>query len=198
MRFQELPLHKNPLHELRRASSVVPWIFLLGWKVLAVPATSAAPERTFSSAGVIMTKKWTRLSSDHLGKWGSGRPSRRLAWRSVYMTPTRAHTHTHAYIKTPLGRIPCFFVVTNNKYQKRNPFHFRDSLSLFYKYMNNSIWSSLYHYTPIPTRCMSGFLSFCPLNCILSFREAIHLFRVYKRHVRWEGTSQKHKYTCNF
>ena len=27
---------------------------------------------------------------------------------------------------------------------------------------------------------------------------AIHLFRVHRRHVRWEGTSQKHKYTCNF
>jgi len=26
---------------------------------------------------------------------------------------------------------------------------------------------------------------------------AIHLFRVYKRHVRWEGTSQRHKRTCD-
>ena len=32
MRLQELPSHKNPLHELRRASSVVPWIALLGKK----------------------------------------------------------------------------------------------------------------------------------------------------------------------
>jgi len=38
MRLQELPSHKNPLTELRRASSVVPWIALLGRKVLAVPA----------------------------------------------------------------------------------------------------------------------------------------------------------------
>jgi len=53
MRLQELQSHKNPLHELRRASSVVPWIALLGRKVLASPATSAAPERTFSSAGNI-------------------------------------------------------------------------------------------------------------------------------------------------
>ena len=68
MRLQELPSHKNPLHELRRASSVVPWIALLGRKVLAVPATSGAPERTFSSAGNIMTKKRARLSCDHLGK----------------------------------------------------------------------------------------------------------------------------------
>jgi len=26
---------------------------------------------------------------------------------------------------------------------------------------------------------------------------AIHLLRVYKRHVRWEGTSQRHKSTCD-
>jgi len=25
----------------------------------------------------------------------------------------------------------------------------------------------------------------------------IHLFRVYKRHIRWEGTSQRHKSTCD-
>jgi len=66
MRLQELPSHKNPLNEFRRASSVVPWIALLGRKVLAVPATSAAPERIFSSAGNIMTKKRARLSCDHL------------------------------------------------------------------------------------------------------------------------------------
>jgi len=33
------------------------------------------------------------------------------------------------------------------------------------------------------------------LTC--SFK-AIHLVRVYKRHVRRDGTSQRHKYTCNF
>ena len=62
MRLQELPSHKNPLTELRRASSVVPWIAVLGRKVLA----SAAPGRMFSSAGNIMTKKRARLSCDHL------------------------------------------------------------------------------------------------------------------------------------
>jgi len=41
-------------------------IALLGRKVLAVPATSAAPERMFSLAGNIMTKKRARLSCDHL------------------------------------------------------------------------------------------------------------------------------------
>ena len=32
------------------------------------------------------------------------------------------HKHTHAYTKNPLGRIPCFFVETNNKYQKETDF----------------------------------------------------------------------------
>ena len=66
MRLQELPSHKNPLTELRGASLVVPWIALLDRKVLAVPATSAAPERMFSAPGNIMTKKRARLSCDHL------------------------------------------------------------------------------------------------------------------------------------
>jgi len=66
MRLQELLSHWNPLTELRCASSVVPWIVLLGRKVLAVPVTSAAPERMSSSAGNIMTKKQARLSCDHL------------------------------------------------------------------------------------------------------------------------------------
>ena len=53
MRLQELLSHKNPLTELRRASSVVPWIALLGRKVLAVPATSAAPECMFFSLVIL-------------------------------------------------------------------------------------------------------------------------------------------------
>jgi len=65
-------------------------------------------------------------------KWGSGRSSRRLAWRSGYMSPTRVRTHTHTQTqilvhKKPLGHIPCFFVVTNNKYQKRKCVHVPDS-----------------------------------------------------------------------
>ena len=43
----------------------------LGWeslarRVLAIPATSAAPERLFSSSGNTMTKKRTRLTCDNL------------------------------------------------------------------------------------------------------------------------------------
>jgi len=66
MRLQALLSQKNPLTELRRASSVVLWIALLGGKVCAVPATSAVPERIFSATGNVMTKKRTRLTCDHL------------------------------------------------------------------------------------------------------------------------------------
>ena len=66
MRLQAMLSHKNPLTELRRASSVVPCIALLRRKVLAVPATFADPEHMFSSASNIMTKKRVRLSCDHL------------------------------------------------------------------------------------------------------------------------------------
>jgi len=66
MRLEPLPSHKNPLDESRRAYSVVPWICLLVSKVLAVLATSAAPERMFSSTGYIMTKKRANLNCDHL------------------------------------------------------------------------------------------------------------------------------------
>ena len=59
---------QEPLTELRRASSVVPWIAFLERKVFAVPATRAVPERMFCAAGNIMTKKLvrTRLTCNHL------------------------------------------------------------------------------------------------------------------------------------
>ena len=65
-RTTPLPPHKSPLSEMLRASSVVPWLALLARKVLAVPATSAAPERMFSAAGHIMNKKRANLSADHM------------------------------------------------------------------------------------------------------------------------------------
>jgi len=84
-------------------------------------------------------------------KWGSGWPSRRLTRHSCYTLPTnaRAHTHKHtnSYTKNPLGRIPCFFIVTNNKYQKRRRIHVPgspDSFFLLYKYMYTSKWLSWY------------------------------------------------------
>jgi len=66
MCLQALQSHKNPLTELRRASSVVPWIALLGRKVFAVLVTSAVPERMFPVAGNIVTKKRARLTCDLL------------------------------------------------------------------------------------------------------------------------------------
>jgi len=66
MRLEPFPSHKNPLDELRRASSMVPWICLLVRKVLTVPPTSDTPERMFSSTGNIMTRKRTNLTCDHL------------------------------------------------------------------------------------------------------------------------------------
>ena len=37
---------------------------VLARRVLAIPATSAAPERLFSTAGSVMTKKRSRLKCD--------------------------------------------------------------------------------------------------------------------------------------
>jgi len=135
MRLQALLSPKDPLTELKCTFSVVPWITLLGRKVLAVLATSAVPERMFSAAGNIMTKKQPRFTCDHLEEpmylhevWLKVREwmaikKTRLVY-CLHVTHTRAHTHkhTHSYTKNPLDRIPCFFVVTNNKYQKEIAF----------------------------------------------------------------------------
>ena len=42
------------------------WLGSLTRRVLAIPATSAAPERVFSLSGNTMTKKRTRQTCDHL------------------------------------------------------------------------------------------------------------------------------------
>ena len=97
--------HTRTLNELRCASSVVPWIALLGRKVLAVPTASSVPERMFSSDGNIMTKKRVRLSCDHIEErmylhevWPKVRE-----WTVIkksrlgrgYMSPTHTNIHTH-------------------------------------------------------------------------------------------------------
>ena len=41
-----------------------PW--LVSRRVLAIPATAAAPERLFSTAGNVMTKKCSRLTCDNM------------------------------------------------------------------------------------------------------------------------------------
>jgi len=127
----------DPLTELRCTSSVVPWTVLLGRKVFVVHATSAVPERMFSAAGNIMTKKQVRLTCNHLEElmylhevwlklreWTAIKKACLMYW--LHIAHTRAHTHkyTHSYTKNPLGHIPCFLVVTNNKFPKRNRFHF--------------------------------------------------------------------------
>jgi len=48
-----IPLLKtsNPLKEWRRDVNIFPWLSLLARRVLAIPATSAAPQRLFSYLG---------------------------------------------------------------------------------------------------------------------------------------------------
>ena len=52
------PKDKNLLDEWRRgAVHLFPWLGVLARFVLAIPATSAAPENLFATAGNVMTKK---------------------------------------------------------------------------------------------------------------------------------------------
>ena len=43
-----------------------PWLGVLARRVLAIPATSAAPERLFSTVGNVMTKKRSRLTCHNM------------------------------------------------------------------------------------------------------------------------------------
>jgi len=61
-----LPQTSNPLKEWCHGVKIFPWLSLLARRVLAIPATSAAPERLFPTSGNTMTKKWCILSCDHL------------------------------------------------------------------------------------------------------------------------------------
>jgi len=64
-----VPFHKdkNPLDEWRRgAVHLFPWFGVLARRVLAIPATSAAPERLFSMADNVMTKKRSRLTCNNM------------------------------------------------------------------------------------------------------------------------------------
>ena len=61
------PKDKNPLDEWRRgAVHLSPWLGVLARRVLAIPATSASPERLFSTVGNVMTKKRSRLTCDNM------------------------------------------------------------------------------------------------------------------------------------
>ena len=91
MRLQALPSHKNPLTEMRRASSVVPWITLLERKVFAVLATSAVPEHIHRETmglegGVYLYHKTT--PSPNLGhSWLS------FEWWSQILPSTKLFRH---------------------------------------------------------------------------------------------------------
>jgi len=88
-----------------------------------------------------MTIERARLTCDHLEElmylhevWPKLRE-----WKTIQKAPLVVATcHPHLYTKNPLGHIPCFFVVANNKYQKSKRVHVPDSFSLVYQYMNNS------------------------------------------------------------
>ena len=61
------PKDKNPLDEWRHgAVHLFPWLGVLVRRVFAIFATSAAPERLFSMAGNVMTKKWSRLTCENM------------------------------------------------------------------------------------------------------------------------------------
>jgi len=58
---------KNPLDEWRHgAVHLFPWLGVLARHVLTIPATSAAPERLFSTADNVMKKKRSRLPCDNM------------------------------------------------------------------------------------------------------------------------------------
>jgi len=62
-----VPKDKNPLNAWRRgAVHLFPWLGFLARLVLAIPATSAAPERLFSTVGNVMTNKRPRLTCDNM------------------------------------------------------------------------------------------------------------------------------------
>jgi len=61
------PKDKNPLDEWRcGAVHLFPWLGVLARRVLTIPATSAAPERLFSTAGNVMTKKRSHLTCENM------------------------------------------------------------------------------------------------------------------------------------
>jgi len=84
---QENPLDKCAVH-------LFPWLGVMARRVLAFPASSAAPERLFSTAGNVMTKKRSRLKCDNMEelvylhevgcRCRSGRRSNTCAWSDFF------------------------------------------------------------------------------------------------------------------
>ena len=77
------PKDKNPLDEWRRGVvHLYPWLGVLAGRVLPIPATSEGPERLFSKAGNVMTKKRSRLTCDNMEELVYVHVSRVTTWRS--------------------------------------------------------------------------------------------------------------------
>jgi len=120
-------------------------------------------------------------------KWGSGRPSRGLAWRSAYRPRTRARAHTHTHTHTQKTLLVVFPV--SSLRQTINTKKETDFTSETLSSCSTNIGAPPYDQVciiihPYQHRRMSGFLSFCRLNCILSFRdtnifENVHLEWTY-------------------
>jgi len=119
-------------------------------------------------------------------KWGSGRPSRRLAWRSVYMSPTRAHTHTctHTHTQKTIWVVFPVSLLWQTIYTKKEIAFISETLSP----CCTNIWTPPYNQVciiihPHQHIRMSGLISFFPLNYRLSCRDP-DLFE----HVHFEWT----------
>jgi len=57
-------LKRDP--QIVRSGQIFPWLSLLARRVLAIPDSSASPERLFSTSGNTMAKKQCSLSFDNL------------------------------------------------------------------------------------------------------------------------------------
>jgi len=65
--WKTFPTDKNSLDEWHcGAVHLFPWLGVLARRVLAIPTTSTAPERLFSTAGNVMTKKRSRLTCENM------------------------------------------------------------------------------------------------------------------------------------
>ena len=138
--MEPFPSHKNPLDELRRASSMVPWICLLVRKVLTVPPTSDTPERMFSSTGNIMTRKRTNLTCDHLEELmylhevspkSEGVEDHQEGALGIEFTH-RTHAHTHTWTNNTVVCYPFSIIMTTNKSSKKILVHVSDSFCVMY------------------------------------------------------------------
>jgi len=118
-------------------------------------------------------------------KSGIGRPSRRFAWSSDCRTPTRAHTHTNTHTHTQ-KTLWVVFPVSSLR-QTINTKKETDFISETLSSCSTNMGTLSYDQVciiihPYQHRRMSAFLSFCRLNCILSFRDPNFFQHV---HLEW-------------